>query len=147
MGGRVSEQGTTPDTTPPAAAGGASEGTTAAAPANDQRGTTPVVVTAAAAVVDAAALAQFREAIVAANPQAIPELIAGESFAAIQASVEGAKAAFTRVSEAVKAGGAVAPPKIPAGGGAPPPVDVSKMSPMAKISHGIAQEKQRRASS
>lgn len=125
-------------------------------------GTSPPVVTpapvtsppAAAPAVDAAALGQFRDAIVAANPQAVSELIRGSSFAEIQASVEGAKAAYARIAASVgghaqangtQAAGATAPPvavapHVPAGGGAG--VDTSSLPPVEKIKAGLAQRAQ-----
>lgn len=106
--------------------------TPAAAPAAQAsaQATTPAV--------DAQALAQFREAVVKANPDAIPELIAGHDFAGIQASVEGAKAAFARIANAVKTGAPAQPAGVPAGGApALPLVDVESLSSEAKIAHGL----------
>lgn len=149
---------------------GTSEATSAsAAGTNDAAGTTPAVVTnppVVAPSIDATTLATYRQAIVAANPRAIPELIAGNDFAAVNASLEGARSAFERIAtamgataaagasaaggggtgEAVAAAGGVqsgqpaqtAPPVVPAGG-AGTVVNVDKLSPEAKIRVGIEQ--------
>lgn len=115
-------------------------------------GTSPPVVTpapvtsppAATPAVDAAALAQFRDAIVAANPQAVAELIQGATFAEIQASVEGAKAVYARIAgsqaNGTQSSGTTSPPvapTVPAGGGAAP--DTSSLPPIEKIKAGLEQ--------
>lgn len=111
----------------------------AAAPAAPTNG-------AGAPALDQQTLAQYRAAIVAANPAAIPELIAGDSFAAIDASVAGATAAFTRIAEVVRGGKPAQPAQVPAGGGATlPAVDVSKLSAAGKIQHGLAERKAKSA--
>lgn len=118
------------------------EATTAAAPENPQ-GITPAAPAASAAAapaaIDASTLATFRAAIVAANPDAIPELIAGDSFEAITASVAGAKTAYANAAARIKPEGqAATAPSVPAGGGAAPVVNLAQMSPAAKIAHGLS---------
>ena len=71
--------------------------------------------------------------LAAAHPDAIPELIVGETVGAIIASVETAKAAYQRTIERTKA----ALPVAAGGGGRPVGVDVAKLSPLAKISMGL----------
>lgn len=84
----------------------------------------------------AAALALAREALIAAHPDAVPELIAGATPAELRASLVVAKAAFARALEAARAhlaGQAVSP-------GAPGrtlPVNAAALSPSAKIAAAI----------
>ena len=71
--------------------------------------------------------------LAAAHPDAIPELIGGETVGAIIASLETAKAAYRRTIERTKA----ALPVAAGGGGRLVGVDVTKLSPLAKISMGL----------
>lgn len=59
-------------------------------------------------------LGRLRETLVAAHPDAVPELIAGETFDALLASVEPAKTAYGRVREQVAE---AATGGVPRGGG------------------------------
>lgn len=83
-------------------------------------------------------LRQLREVLVAANPGAVPELIAGETFEALLASVEPARAAFARIkgraAEELAAG-------VPRGGGTREvdPAIYGALSPEGKIAAGIAR--------
>lgn len=68
----------------------------------------------AGAALTAEQLGRLRETLVAANPEAVPELIAGADFDALLASVAPARAAYARVREVAAraaAGG------VPRGGG------------------------------
>jgi hypothetical protein len=84
----------------------------------------------------AAALALAREALIAAHPDAVPELIAGATPAELRASLAVAKAAYARALEVARAhlaGQAVSP-------GAPGrtlPVNAAALSPSAKIAAAI----------
>ena len=65
-------------------------------------------------------LEAVRGLILRAHPDAVPELIAGESIAALVAAIEPARAAYQRVSERVQAATGAAPsapaaPSVPAG--------------------------------
>jgi hypothetical protein len=130
-----------------AGAGEAGSQTTAAtaAPAENAQGITPAAAAAlgvSAPAVAAPTLATFRAAIVSANPDAIPELIAGSDFAAIAASVEGAKAAYASVAARIKPEGQqAAAPSVPAGGGAAPIVNVDALPAASKIAHGLAMRR------
>lgn len=57
-------------------------------------------------------LAEIREILVSANPQAVPELIQGSTLAELKASVEGAKAAYQRIADSVHG---TPPAPVPAG--------------------------------
>lgn len=80
--------------------------------------------------------ATLRGQLAAANPNAIAELITGDTAAAMLASVEGARGAFQRVANQVQAGVAAS---LPAGGGTRE-VDRSvyeSLSPEGKIQFAI----------
>lgn len=83
-------------------------------------------------------LGRLREALVAANPEAVPELIAGADFDALLASVAPARAAYARVRDeaARQAAGAV-----PRGGGVREvdPAVYADLSPEAKIAAAFAR--------
>lgn len=97
----MSEQGET------TTAATASEAVEATAP-----GTAPVAAGATASADPAGqapaltgeTLAKVREYVVRANPEAVPELIAGGSLEEIEASVPVAKAAYERIATAARAG-------------------------------------------
>ncbi len=81
-------------------------------------------------------VAQLREILITANPAAVPELIAGATFAELLASVAGAQAAFTRIQEAAMQGVAAAVPR----GGSTRTVDAAlfaQLSPEGKIAQGL----------
>lgn len=59
-------------------------------------------------------LGRLRDVLIASNPEAVPELIAGADFDSLLGSVEGAQAAYARIAERIAgqvAGG------VPRGGG------------------------------
>ncbi|MGI8857135.1 MAG: hypothetical protein ACR2JW_15430 [Thermomicrobiales bacterium] len=85
------------------------------------------------AVLNDAEREALRATLAAAHPDAIPELIGGETVGAIVASLETAKAAYQRTVERTKA----ALPVAAGGGGRPVGVDVRTLSPLAKISMGL----------
>lgn len=86
-------------------------------------------------------MAMLREALLAAYPEAVPELVGGESVGAMLASLGPARAAWERVAEAVGARSAAAPaapPPVPAGSAPPVAVDVAALPPTEKIRRGLA---------
>ncbi|MDQ6907723.1 MAG: hypothetical protein M3176_12925 [Chloroflexota bacterium] len=85
------------------------------------------------AVLSAEERQTLRTTLAAAHPDAIPELIGGETVGEMIASLETAKAAYQRTVERTKA----AMPVAAGGGGRPVGVDVSKLSPLTKISMGL----------
>ncbi len=82
-------------------------------------------------------LVQLRDALIAAHPQAVPELLAGDTFAALLASVGPARAAWSRISEAATRGHTAG---IPRGGSvrAPDTTRYDGLSPEGKIAVGLA---------
>ena len=77
-------------------------------------------------------LARLRATLVAANPEAVPELIAGADFDALLASVEPARAAYARIREEAARQVAAG---VPRGGGVREidPAAYADLSPEAKI--------------
>ena len=81
-------------------------------------------------------LGRLRETLIAANPEAVPELIAGADFEALLASVAPARAAYARIREqATQGAGAV----VPRGGGTrePDAALYADLSPEAKIAAAL----------
>jgi len=95
----------------------------------------------AAAVVGMSAeqLGRLRGVLIAAHPEAVPELIAGGTFEELLGSVAGARAAFTRVrDEAARALAA----GVPRGGGTREidPAIFAGLSPEGKIAVGLQRK-------
>lgn len=82
-------------------------------------------------------LARLRETLLAAYPDAVPELIAGADFDALLASVGPARDAYRRVREAAAREAAAG---VPRGGGVrePDPALYAGLAPEAKIAAGLA---------
>jgi hypothetical protein len=82
-------------------------------------------------------LGQVRDLVLAAHPDVVPEMVAGDSFEAIMASVEPAKAAFARIAETFKS---AAPPAVGGQTGGTRReyiINVEELSPSAKIAEGL----------
>lgn len=75
----------------------------------------------------------LRATLAEAHPEAIPQLIDGETIGEMVASIATAKAAYQRVAEQAK----TAVPVAAGGGGRPVSADPAKLSPLAKISMGL----------
>lgn len=71
--------------------------------------------------------------IVAANPDVVPELIAGETLAELQQSIEPAREAYQSIAARFTAG----PRDTPVPSGAEARVDPRDLSPSAKIAEGL----------
>ncbi len=81
-------------------------------------------------------LERVRALVLQAHPDVVPEMVAGETFEALMASVEPARAAYRRIAETVR--GQAAPPPVPAGQpGRRIAADVGALSPSAKIAAGL----------
>ncbi len=100
---------------------------------------------AGAAPAAAAEVAAVRGALLAAYPQAVPELVGGETVGEVIASLEVARAAWERVAAAVATapGAAVASatgsvPAVPAGAGLAAGVDPERLPTTEKIRRGLA---------
>lgn len=82
----------------------------------------------------AAAVARYRQQVIAAHAEIVPDLVTGQTIEEIDASVERAKAAFANLRERIAS--VQATPL----GGAPRQViaeDLSALSPEAKIALGL----------
>ncbi len=75
----------------------------------------------------------LRATLAAAHPNTVHELIGGETVGEMVASLETAKAAYQRTIERTRA----AMPVAAGGSGRPVGVDITKLSPLAKISMGL----------
>lgn len=77
---------------------------------------------------------QVRDLILATHVDIVPELIVGESIADLVASIDGARAAFSRVVASVPQSAVT----IPAGGNAPVMLDADALPTSEKIRRGLA---------
>lgn len=87
-------------------------------------------------------LTAIRDVVLRAYPDVVPDLVRGDSTAALLASVEPARAAYARIRATIQTdsthGAANTPmPTIPAGGGAPLPVDPDRLPSSEKIRRGL----------
>jgi hypothetical protein len=81
----------------------------------------------------------IRQLVLLAYPDAVPELIQGDSVAEIIGSVDVARAAFARVAEQMKGSQREPlPPAVPAGGSGAV-VDPDRLPPVEKIRRAIAR--------
>lgn len=94
-------------------------------------------------------LSRVRDLVLAANPDVVPEMIAGDSFDSLLASVEPAKAAYKRIVEAVGTSASGATPAAPNVGTAGAPgrstytITIEELSPSAKIAEGVRRRNSR----
>lgn len=77
-------------------------------------------------------LAQVRDLIRRTHPDTVPELIVGDSIADLIASIEPARAAYTRVAESIP------PVTVPAGGNSPVLVEADSLPTSEKIRRGLS---------
>ena len=82
---------------------------------------------------------RYREALIAANPDAVPELIQGSDTEELDRSVEVARAAFARAKEAARAEIASAPTPTNPVRRAGPPVGIEAAGSLAKIAWGLQE--------
>jgi len=83
----------------------------------------------------AQAVADFKEMVVVANPGLPPELIAGDTIAAVKESLDNARAVVDKVRQDMDA--ATAKTRIPAGAPQRLAPDLSGLSPREKIQQGL----------
>jgi hypothetical protein len=86
-------------------------------------------------------VAAVRELALRAYPETVPELVGGESVAAILSSLEPAAAAYQRIvaglAPSASSAAAVAAPHVPAGGAAAVVVDPERLPSVEKIRRGL----------
>src|SRR4051794_12556980 len=96
-------------------------------------------------------LERVREVVLLAHPDAVPELVRGTSVDELLGSLEGAKAAYARIAEAVtpvssapveSGPAATPPPAVPAGAGSAA-VDPGSLPPQELIRRGVAAKARR----
>lgn len=78
-------------------------------------------------------LDQVRELILGSHPNIVPELVQGDSIAELVASIEPARAAYTRIIDSVPT-----PVTIPAGGNSPVTLDIDQLPTSEKLRRGLA---------
>lgn len=84
-----------------------------------------------------AALAAYKALVVRSNPVVFAELISGDSFEAINNSLESAKALISKVRQSVEA--EIAAGKVPAGAPARTLPDLENLSSREKIQYAISK--------
>jgi hypothetical protein len=87
-------------------------------------------------------LEAVRELVLRAHPDVVPEMIAGDSVAAMLASVELARAAYVGLADTWSEAN---PVSVPAGGGAVLAVDMERLPAAEKIRRGLKAVTTRRA--
>lgn len=102
--------------------------------------TPPPAPVATAPRIDPQELAKVRDVIVKANPNAVPELIAGSTVDELMGSVENAVTAYQRIAEAVAPAATPDAPNVPPGGTVAVPL--AEIPTMELIKRGIAAMKQ-----
>ena len=88
-------------------------------------------------------LGRLREALLAAYPETVAELVSGESVGDLLESLERAKTAYRTVAAAIAAdragpAGAAGAPAVPAGDGRPLALDPDRLPTVEKIRRGLA---------
>jgi hypothetical protein len=79
-----------------------------------------------------------------AFPDTIPELISGESYDEVMASVERARAAYARIfMEVEERQTVVKAPVVPAGGSSAPVVDLERLPAAEKLRRGVGEIRRR----
>ena len=101
---------------------------------------------AAGAAGGAGELTAVRELVLRAHPAVVPELVTGDSVAALVASVAEAEAAYQRIAAAIgeREPGAgtrsgTAPPRVPAGDTPAAVIDAERLPAAEKIRRGLAR--------
>jgi hypothetical protein len=98
---------------------------------------------AEATAMTAEELTAIRELALRAYPETVPELVGGDSVAAILGSLEPAAAAYQRIAAGVAARTPVTPaapavPTVPAGSTPPVAIDPDRLPPVEKIRRALA---------
>jgi hypothetical protein len=83
---------------------------------------------------------RYRELLVAAHPDAVPELIRGADIAELDASLGPAKAAYARARESARAELAAAPRGANPPRRSAPPAGLEAAGPLAKIKWGLREK-------
>jgi hypothetical protein len=98
--------------------------------------------TQAGGVMSVEELAAVREVVLRAYPETVPEMVGGESVAALLQSIEPAAAAYQRIAAGVATRApAPAAPTVPAGSAPPVSVDPERLPSVEKIRRGLATKR------
>lgn len=98
-------------------------------------------------------LSLVRELVLKAHPDVVPELIGGDSVAAIVASISPAQTAYSDLAAKIREAGAPGSgggntggaPRVPAGGISPAPLDPDRMPASEKLRRGVRERASRAA--
>ena len=88
-------------------------------------------------------LTAVRDLVLKAHIDVVPELIQGDSIAALLASVEPAQSAYARIASSIKPTVGNAVPNVPAGGNPPVVIDVESLPASEKIKRGLVSLRRR----
>ena len=100
-------------------------------------------------------LARIRELVLQAHPDVVPDLVRGDSFDDLLASIEPARTAYQRIADQLRAGTpsttppadttpTTRPPHVPAGG-ATSVIDPSSLTPTTKIARALEERRSRKS--
>ncbi|HWV24094.1 MAG TPA: hypothetical protein VNZ58_07880 [Thermomicrobiales bacterium] len=95
-------------------------------------------------LVESEELEAVRALVLRAHPDVVPELVTGASVGELLASVDDARAAFSRLADAWS-DAQPEPVIVPAGGGIAMPVDPAALPPGEKIRRGLQAVQRRRS--
>jgi hypothetical protein len=84
---------------------------------------------------DTTPLSAVRDLVLQANPNIVPELVTGDTLEDLLASIEPARAAYTRLADRLP----TAPPTVPAGASTPAALDPERIPASLKIQLGLRQ--------
>ena len=85
-----------------------------------------------------------RDLVLRAHPDVVPELVTGDTVAALLASVEPARTAYERLAATWTERRPVTGTSVPAGGGGPIAVDPDRLPAAEKIRRGLSAIAQKR---
>ena len=88
-------------------------------------------------------LSAVRDLVLKAHVDVVPELVQGDSIAALLASVEPAQSAYARIASSIKPSVGSAIPNVPAGGNPPVVIDVESLPASEKIKRGLVSLRRR----
>lgn len=86
-------------------------------------------------------VARFRELILKANPDVVPELVRGDSLETLLDSVEPARTAFAGLVERLAKQSARSVVSVPAGGSMAPGIDLDVLPPIEKVRRGLGSNR------
>ncbi len=82
---------------------------------------------------------RFRELILKANPDVVPEMVRGETLETLLDSVEPARSAFAGLVERLANQSTRSAVSVPAGGSMAPGIDIDLLPPIEKVRRGLGR--------